>query len=265
MKHQDYVEGDELCSCDCEGKADEDGVEYHAEFKDAYCCHLRSVVFDFVQRFVEFMDGCFLGGMAIVIVVIDVLSGVGEVIFAWGVTLAVGRGAAGVFEAVMVGFLVVVMGVSERGECSEAHGHQLYEEEHKDCHEGYAFSPVVVCCRAREARVCESITGGSEEVDKCSGYYDAGAKVFCSEECPFWDSYASMSAGVDRKCGTCTCQRCGGKRAGGRLLRIPNSEPTSMTKMAETRRPILPSYSLSEVQAGFAVNVIAAADSAAAD
>ena len=49
------------------------------------------------------------------------------------------------------------------------------------------------------------------------------------------------------------------------LRRIPNSEPNSITKMAETRRPIRPSNSLSEVHAGLAVNVAGSADDAAAD
>ena len=38
-----------------------------------------------------------------------------------------------------------------------------------------------------------------------------------------------------------------------------------MTKMAETRRPIRPSYSLSELQAGSAISVVAAAAAAAAE
>lgn len=49
------------------------------------------------------------------------------------------------------------------------------------------------------------------------------------------------------------------------LRRIPNSEPSSMTKMAETRRPVRPSKPLSEVHAGLAVNVAASGDDAAAD
>lgn len=99
-------------------------------------------------------------------------------------------------EAVVV-LLVVVMGMSERGECSEAHGHQFDEEEHKDRHECYTFGPVVVRYRALEARVCKGIAGGSEEVDECSGYYDAGAKVFRNEKCPFRNAYASMATRVD--------------------------------------------------------------------
>ena len=98
------------------------------------------------------------------------------------------------------------MGMSERGECREAHSHQLDEEEYKDSHERYAFRPVVVCYRAREARVCQGVAGGSEEVDECGGYYDAGTKVFGNEECPFWNSYASMATRVDWEGGTCSCQ-----------------------------------------------------------
>lgn len=44
------------------------------------------------------------------------------------------------------------------------------------------------------------------------------------------------------------------------MLRIPNNEPKSMTKMAETRRPIRPSKSLSERHAGVVSTVVAAAD-----
>ena len=103
-------------------------------------------------------------------------------------------------------FFFGVMGMSERGECSEAHSHQLDEEEYKDGHEHYAFSPVVVCYRAREARVRESVAGGSEEVDERGGYYDAGTKVFGNEECPFWNPYAAMATRVDWEGGTCDCQ-----------------------------------------------------------
>ena len=103
-------------------------------------------------------------------------------------------------------FHVVVVAMSERGECSEAHGHQFNEEEDECCHEGYAFGPVVVRYRACEARVCEGVVGGSEEVNEGSGYDDAGAKVFCNEECPFRDSYASMASSIDRECGPCSCQ-----------------------------------------------------------
>ena len=45
-----------------------------------------------------------------------------------------------------------------------------------------------------------------------------------------------------------------------RMLRIPKVEPKSMTKMAETRRPIRPSKSLSERHAGVVSTVVAAAD-----
>ena len=57
MEDEDDVEGDEFRSCDCEGEADEDGVEYHAEFEDTNRCHLGGVVFDFVRRFVGFEVG----------------------------------------------------------------------------------------------------------------------------------------------------------------------------------------------------------------
>ena len=89
MEHEDDVEGDEFLSCDCEGQADEDGVEDHAEFEDAYRCYLRGVVFDFVRRFVEFEVGGFLGGWAILVIVVDVLPGVGEVVFAWGMAFCI--------------------------------------------------------------------------------------------------------------------------------------------------------------------------------
>ena len=135
------------------------------------------------------------------------------------------------------------MGVAQGGECSEAHGHQFDEEEHEDCHERYAFGPVVVCYGTREARVCQGIAGWSEEVDECSCDYDAGAKVLRDEERPFGDSNASMATRVDWERGTCGCQvsdQIVNAPENG-LLRVPNSEPTSMTKMAETRRPIRPS------------------------
>ena len=106
----------------------------------------------------------------------------------------------------MLAFLFVVVAMAERGEGSEAHGHQFDEEEDKDGHERYAFGPVVVRYRTREARVREGIAGGSEEVDECSGYYDAGAKILRNEECPFGNSYASMATRVDRERGTCSCQ-----------------------------------------------------------
>ena len=106
----------------------------------------------------------------------------------------------------MIGILFIIMGMSQRGECSEAHSHQFDEEEHKDCHEAYSFRPVVLCNRAREARVREGIAGGSEEVDERGGYDDAGAKVFCNEECPFWNSYAPMTFCVYRERGACICQ-----------------------------------------------------------
>lgn len=138
---------------------------------------------------------------------VDVLAGVGEVVFARCVSLAVGRRAGdceGGVAAVVV--LFVVMGVSQRGEGGEAHGHQFDEEEDEDGHERYAFGPVVFCYGAREARVCEGIAGGGEEVDERGGYDDAGAKVLGDEECPLRDSDASVAAGVDWECGTCRCQ-----------------------------------------------------------
>ncbi len=212
VEHQDDVEGVELLTGDREGEADEDGVEYHAEFEDAYGRHLRGVVFYFVGRSLEFgVDGWFLGGGVVwVVVVVDVVAGMGEVVFAWGMFLAVRKGAdAADLEggvAVLAFLFVFVMGVSERGECGEAHGHQLDEEEDKDGHECYAFGPVVVCYGTLEARVCEGIVGGSKEMDERSGYYDAGAEIFGNEERPFRNSHASMATRVDWKCGTCSCQ-----------------------------------------------------------
>ena len=90
VEDEDDVEGDEFLSCDCEGQADEYGVEYHAEFEDAYRRHLRGVIFDFVRRFVEFEVGGFWVGWAILaIIVVDVLPGVGEVVFAWGMAFGI--------------------------------------------------------------------------------------------------------------------------------------------------------------------------------
>ena len=89
MEYQDYVEGVEFLSRDCESKADEDRVEYHAEFEDTYCCHLRGVVFYFMRRLFKFgADDWFLGGRGILVVVVDVVAGMGEVIFAWCMSLA---------------------------------------------------------------------------------------------------------------------------------------------------------------------------------
>ena len=157
------------------------------------------------------------------------------------------------------------MGVSKRGECRIAHGHQLDEEEEKDRHEAYSLRPVVLCYRAREARVRKGIAGGGEEVNERSGYDDAGAKVFGDEERPFRNPDASVSICVYRECGTCTLYvsdtsgRCG---AGGMLRILPNSEPNSITKIAETRRPIRPSKSFSGAHAGVVVNATAAAEDA---
>lgn len=90
MEYQDYIEGVEFFSCDSEGEADEYGVEYHAELEDEYGCHLRRVVLYFVRRFARFgMGGWFLGGRFVLVIVVDVLAGMGEVVFAWCVSLAV--------------------------------------------------------------------------------------------------------------------------------------------------------------------------------
>ena len=90
VEHEDDVEGVEFLSRDREGEADEYRVEYHAEFEDADCRHLRRVVFHFVRRFVEFgVWSRFLGGRVVLVVVVDVLAGVGEVVFARCMSLAV--------------------------------------------------------------------------------------------------------------------------------------------------------------------------------
>ena len=129
MEYEDDVEGVEFLACDCEGEADEYGVEYHAEFEDEYCCHLRRVVFYFVRGFLEFGgDGWVLRGFGgVLVIVVDVLAGVGEVVFAWCVFLAVSRGgdlAWGLMAVTgVVAFLFVVVCVAERGECSGAHRH----------------------------------------------------------------------------------------------------------------------------------------------
>ena len=108
--------------------------------------------------------------------------------------------ARGVF---VEGFALVTavgvgVGVAKGG---EAHGHELDEEEDEDCHEGYAFDPVVLGYGPCEARVGEGRVGGGEEVDEGCGYDDAGAEVFGDEEGPFWNADAAVSAGVDRECG----------------------------------------------------------------
>ena len=89
MEREHYIECDELLSRNGEGKADEDGVEDDAKFEDTYRCHLRGVVFHFVRRSVESVDGWFFGGRAgLIIIMVDVVPGVGEVVFARRVTLA---------------------------------------------------------------------------------------------------------------------------------------------------------------------------------
>ena len=45
MEDEDDVEGFELFASDGEGEADEDGVEYYAEFEDEDGGHLGGVVF----------------------------------------------------------------------------------------------------------------------------------------------------------------------------------------------------------------------------
>ena len=205
MEDEDDVEGDEFLSRDGEGQADEDGVEYHAEFEDTDRCHLRGVVFHFMRRFVGFKDGCFLGGWTILVIVVDVLPAVGEVVFAGGMGL--GRGAAGgLVDMTVVCCLTLVIGVSERGEGSIAHSHQLNEEEHKDGHEGDAFGPVIVGYWTCEAWICEGIAGRSEEMDEGSGDYDAGAEVLGNEECTFRYSYLPMATRIDWEHGTCSHQ-----------------------------------------------------------
>ena len=90
VEDQDDVEGVEFLPCDREGEADEDGVEDDAEFEDAYGGHLCGVVFYLVRRNGEFgVDGWFLEGGVVLVVVVDVIAGVGEVVFAWCVFLAV--------------------------------------------------------------------------------------------------------------------------------------------------------------------------------
>ena len=158
--------------------------------------------------------------------------------------LAVLRGVicAGVLEGV-VALLFIVVCMAERGECSGAHGHEFDEEEHKDGHERNAFGPVVVCYWARKARICEGIAGRSQEVDERRGYDDAGAKVFRNEECPLRYSHALMPTRVDGEGGPCSSssviQSVGAFEIG--CWRVPNIDPTSITKIADTRTPIRPS------------------------
>ena len=213
MEYEDDVEGVEFLARDCEGEADEYGVEYHAEFEDEDCRHLRGVVFYFVRGFLEFGgDGRVLRGVGdVLVIVLDVLAGVREVVFAWCVFLAVLEGVicSGAWEGVIgvVALLFVVVCVAERGECSGAHRHEFDEEEHKNGHERNAFGPVVVCYRAREARIGEGIAGRSQEVDERRGYDDAGAKVFRNEKRPLRNSYALMPTRVDWEGGPCgSCQ-----------------------------------------------------------
>lgn len=63
MEDEDDVEGFELLACNCEGEADEDGVEDDAEFEDE--------------------DGGELGGIVFCEVGVAVFAGVAEVVFAW--------------------------------------------------------------------------------------------------------------------------------------------------------------------------------------
>lgn len=211
MEHEDDVEGVEFLARDCKGEAHENGVKYHAEFEDENCCHLRRVVFYFVRGFLEFRgDGRFLVGNGdVLVIVVDVLAGVREVVFAWCVFLAALRGAicTGCLEGLIgvVALLVLVVCMAERGECSGAHRHEFDEKEHKDGHERNAFGPVVVCYRARKARICEGMAGRSQKVDERRGYDDAGAKVFRNEKCPLRNPYALMATRVDWE--GCPCSR----------------------------------------------------------
>jgi len=90
------------------------------------------------------------------------------------------------------------------------------------------------------AKGCRSWGGWCACVDECCCDDDARSEVFRYEECPFWDSYASMSCGVDGESGACISLLLEGT-IGHRLSRLPKRDPISITNMAETLRPILPS------------------------
>ena len=102
-------------------------------------------------------------------------------------------------------------------------------------------------------------------MDERRGYDDAGAEVFCNEKCPFWNTYAPVIFCVYRECRACILSvirrvERARRTAPEGMPSVPNNEPKSITKMAETRRPIRPSKSLSERHAGVVATVAAAAD-----
>lgn len=87
--------------------------------------------------------------------------------------------------------------------------------------------------------VCRS-WGGCACVDECCCDDDARSEVFRYEECPFWDPDTSVSCSVDGESGACRPLLLE-EAVGQRLSRLPKRDPISITNMAETRTPILPS------------------------
>ena len=76
MEDKDDVEGVELFTSDGQGQANEDGVEYDAEFEDEDGCHLGGVVFS--CRLILVCSG-----------LVDVmLTGVAEMVVTWGMAVA---------------------------------------------------------------------------------------------------------------------------------------------------------------------------------
>ena len=93
-------------------------------------------------------------------------------------------------------------------------------------------------------------------MDEGCGDDDAGTEVFGDEESPFGDADASVAGGEDGEDGACAWvlsvwrAMTDEDAKGGKASNIPNMDPMRMTKMAEMRTPIRPSYSLSSSQAG---------------
>ena len=151
MKEEDHVERVEFFTGHGEREADEDGMEHDPELKDEDGRHLRGVVF----RPAVFMP---------FEVVIDVFSGVAQVVFPGSVA---GGGRDGVDprrDGVGVGVDIVTVVV----EGSVSHRHELGEEEKKDGHENDAFDPIIFRNGPCQTRVLESFMGRCKQLCQIS-------------------------------------------------------------------------------------------------
>ena len=100
-------------------------------------------------------------------------------------------------------------------------------------------------CKWLSAEACETWRNGIY-MDEGRGDNHAGAKILCYEERPFWYSNSFVTSSIDRKRGAFVGYQL--KEIDESLgYGLPNNEPIRMMKMADTRRPIWPSKSLSAV------------------